>query len=221
MTKAGVLIPSYNEARALGGVIKELRDKKIPVFVVDDGSTDGTAAIAESNGAVVLRHDKNMGKGASLRDGFAYMLKNDFDSVLVMDGDGQHNTGDIGLFFRKMEESGADIVIGNRMTDTASMPFVRKITNKIMSYLLSKMCGQDIPDTQCGFKLINKNVLEHISLESSNFDIESEILLKAARKGFKIESVPVKTIYEREVSKIKPITDTVRFLALLIRSAGK
>jgi glycosyltransferase involved in cell wall biosynthesis len=216
-----VLIPSYNEAKTIGAITKELKSRGLAVYVVDDGSTDGTADIAASQGAVMIAHDKNRGKGASLIEGFAYILKEDFDAILVMDGDGQHATADVDNFFRKMAETGADIVIGNRMLDTGSMPVIRKITNRIMSRVISRMCGQVIPDTQCGFKLIKRRVLESIKFEFSNFEIESEILLKAARKGFKIESVPVKTVYRDETSKIKPIFDTIRFISFLIKMASK
>ena len=117
-----------------------------------------------------------------------------------------------------MDETCAYIVIGNRMSDTAIMPIARKLTNKFMSYLISRMCGHDIPDTQCGFRLIKRRVLESVSLNSSNYEIESELLLKAAKNGFKIESVPVKTIYEDEESRINPFVDTIRFIAFLVRT---
>ncbi len=216
-----ILIPSYNEARNIGAITKELKSRSLAVYVVDDGSVDGTADIAKGQGAVVITHDRNRGKGASLIDGFDRVLKDGFDAVLVMDGDGQHATGDVDNFFKKMAETGADIVIGNRMLDTVSMPAIRNITNRIMSRVISNMSGQKIPDTQCGFKLIKRNVLESIKFEFSNFEIESEIILKAARMGFKIESVPVKTVYLDETSKIKPIFDTIRFLSFLIKMAEK
>ena len=216
-----ILIPSYNEARTICAITKELKSRGLTVYVVDDGSTDGTGGIAQGQGAVVIAHEKNKGKGASLIEGFDRILKEDFDAVLIMDGDGQHATCDIDNFFNKMAETGADIVVGNRMLDTSSMPVGRLITNRMMSRVISKMCGQFIPDTQCGFKLIKRNVLESIKFEFSNFEIESEILLKAARKGFKIESVPVKTVYRDETSKIKPIFDTIKFLSFLIKMAGK
>jgi glycosyltransferase involved in cell wall biosynthesis len=216
-----VLIPSYNEARNIGAITKELNSRGLAVYVVDDGSTDQTANIASSHGAVVMTHDKNRGKGASLIEGFDRVMKEGFDAVLVMDGDGQHVTGDVDNFFSRMAETGADIVIGNRMFDTASMPFARRVTNRVMSRVISNMCGQVIPDTQCGFKLIKRNVLENIKFEFSNFEIESEILLKAAKRGFKIESVPIKTVYMDETSKIKPMFDTIRFLYFLIKMAGK
>ncbi|MDP3791375.1 MAG: glycosyltransferase family 2 protein [Candidatus Omnitrophota bacterium] len=222
MEKISVLIPSYNEAKTIGGIIKDLKAKNLSVCVIDDGSIDETAAIAAREGATVLKHDKNKGKGASLIDGFRHALKEGFSAVLVMDGDGQHKTSDVDNFFRKMDETGADIVIGNRMFNVSSMPITRRLTNIFMSFLISKMCGHDIPDTQCGFKLIKRRVLEGLKLESSNYEIESELLFKAARKGFKIESVPVETVYENEQSKINPVVDTVRFITLLIKTmAGR
>ncbi|MDP3730870.1 MAG: glycosyltransferase family 2 protein [Candidatus Omnitrophota bacterium] len=219
--KSCVIIPSFNEARTIGAITKELKTHSLTVYVVDDGSTDKTADIAALQGAVVIAHDKNRGKGASLIEGFDRVLKEGFDTVLIMDGDGQHATSDVDNFFKKMAETGADIVIGNRMFDTVSMPVIRKVTNKMMSRIISNMCGKNIPDTQCGFKLIKRNVLENIKFEFSNFEIESEILIKAAKKGFKIESVPVKTVYRDETSKIKPIFDTIRFFSFLIRMAGR
>ena len=221
MIRANVLIPSYNEGKAIGAIVAGLKGKNLSACVIDDGSIDDTASIARSNGAVVLRNDKNKGKGASLREGFLYTLKEGFDAALIMDGDGQHEISDVDSFFRKMEETNADIVIGNRMSDTSSMPSIRKITNRFMSYVISKMCGHEIPDTQCGFKLIKRRVLENLDFKSSNFEIESEILIKAARKGFKIESVPIRTVYGSEKSKINPIVDTIRFMILLIKTVGR
>ena len=215
-----VLIPSYNEARSIGLIVSRLRVLDFTVYVVDDGSVDGTAAIAQSAGADVIAHEKNMGKGASLREGFRHILSNkDFDSVIVMDGDGQHKVDDIDNFLIRADETGADIVIGNRMLDTSSMPLVRIWTNRFMSGLLSKMCGQNIPDTQCGFKFIKRRVLEDIRFTSLHYDIESELIVKAGRCGFKIESVPIATVYQDEKSKVNPIIDTVRFIIFLIKVA--
>lgn len=212
-----VLIPSYNEAKTIGAIVKDVKAQGLTVYVVDDGSSDNTASIAKAAGAIVVKHKKNMGKGASLREGFKHILKGRFDGVVVMDGDSQHETSSIPDFFRQMEERGADIVIGNRMLDPISMPYVRRNTNRFMSYVLSKMAGQNIPDTQCGYRLIKRRVLEAITLDSSNFEIESELIVKAGRKGFKISSVPVRTIYQDEKSRINPILDTLRFFAFVIK----
>lgn len=217
MKKICALIPSYNEAGTIGDIIRQLKARGLAVYVVDDGSTDNTASIAQSEGAIVVSRKTNKGKGASLQEGFRHILKRDFDAVLVMDGDGQHGSGDIDNFLSRMEETGADVVIGNRMHDISSMPRVRIHTNRFMSGLISRIARQDIPDSQCGFRLIKKEVLRDIKLESSNYEIETELIIKAARKGFRIESVPVKTIYRNEKSKINPVLDTLRFISLLVR----
>jgi len=213
------LIPSYNEAKTIGELIRQLHELKITSYVVDDGSTDETASIAQAAGAVVLKHKKNMGKGASLRQGFSHVIKKGYDAVLVMDGDGQHKAADVSGFLSRMGETNADIIIGNRMLNTASMPKIRVATNRFMSALVSWMAGADIPDSQCGFRLIKRGVLEKVDLRSSNYEIESEFIIKAARLGFKIESVSVETVYEDEKSKINPFIDTLRFIRLLIRIA--
>ena len=215
--KLCVLIPSYNEERAIGPLVSELVGKGLTVYVVDDGSTDDTARIAEEAGAVVVKHRQNRGKGASLREGFKHILKKGFEAVVVMDGDGQHHVSDIGGFIQRMEGTGADLVIGNRMSDVSSMPSDRIHTNRFMSALISAVAGQRVPDSQSGFRLIKRQVLERITLTCSNFEIESEMIIKAARAGFTIDSVPIRTIYEDEVSKIHPVRDTLRFIRFIVR----
>lgn len=212
-----VLIPSYNEARTIGQIVTELVRKGFTVYVVDDGSTDDTAGMAHAGGAIVVKHKKNMGKGASLREGFKHIIKKGFDAVIIMDGDGQHLVADIGNFIERMEAAAADIVIGNRMMDVSLMPEERKHTNRFMSGLISALSGQHIPDSQSGYRLIKREVLEKIDLKSSNFEIESEMIIKASRAGFKIESVPIKTVYDNEKSKVNPLIDTLRFIVFVAK----
>ncbi len=218
MTKRiAVLIPSYNEGKTIGTIVEAVRERGLIAYVVDDGSRDDTAREAASHGATVLSHEVNQGKGASLRDGFFRIVKDGYDYVLVMDGDGQHRTEDIDRLIRKMEEADAGMVVGNRMGDPKSMPRVRVVVNHFMSSLISVLSGQNIPDTQCGFRLIKTTLLESVALHSSHYETESEILIKAARKGWKIESVPITTVYRKETSRIRPVRDTLRFLALVAR----
>jgi len=212
-----ILIPSYNEAKTIGSLVAQLRERHLTVYVVDDGSTDKTAKIAESEGAVVVKHKTNKGKGASMREGFKHILKKGFETVVVMDGDGQHEVEDIGSFLQRIKDTNADMVIGSRMHDTSSMPPLRIYTNRFMSSLISSMARQYVPDTQSGFRLIKRDVLSSIKLESSNYEIESEMILKAAWAGFKIDSVPIKTVYRDERSKINPILDAIRFIAFLVK----
>ena len=212
-----VLIPSYNEARTIGHIVAELILKGFIVYVVDDGSSDDTARLAHAEGAVVVKHRKNMGKGASLREGFRHIVKKGFDAVIVMDGDGQHLTSDIENFTEKMDATGADIVIGNRMLDVSSMPEERKHTNRFMSFLISRLSGQSVPDSQCGYRLIKTEVLRKVKLEASNYEIESEMIIRASRAGFRIESVPIKTIYKGEKSRVNPVVDTLRFIVFVVK----
>ena len=216
-----ILIPSYNEGKTIGGIVEDVIKRGFRAVIIDDGSTDNTAQAAESAGGIVLKHPSNRGKGASIRQGFDYVLKEGLGSALIMDGDGQHETSDINKFITKADAGEADIIIGNRMLDTSSMPAIRKITNKFMSYMISRLCRQNIPDSQCGFRLIKRRVLETVELESSNYEIESELLIKAARKGYRIGSVPIKTVYSGEVSYINPVVDTMRFFALIFRMCLK
>lgn len=217
-----VLIPSYNVEQTIGDIVKEIKEAGFEVIVVDDGSTDNTQKVASENGAIVMRHIKNLGKGASLKEGFDFVLRmTDFDTIITMDGDGQHNPRNIRKFLSCAKEHDDDIVIGNRMALTKDMPFVRMATNKVMSFLLSVMCKQHIPDTQCGFRLIKRRVLKKIKFESNKYDLESEILIKASRMKFKMASVPVETIYRNELSSIHPVKDTFRFIGLVIKSYFK
>jgi len=212
------LIPSYNEARTIGALVTELKARDMVVYIVDDGSIDDTAMIASAHGAVVVKHVKNLGKGASMREGFKHILKRGFDAVVVMDGDGQHAVTDIDNFLKKMDETNADIVIGNRMSDTSTMPRIRIYTNRFMSFLISALAKQRIPDSQSGFRLIKCPVLQDIHLQSSNYEIESEMIIEASRHGFKIESAPIRTIYSDERSHINPIVDALRFIGFLFKS---
>jgi glycosyltransferase involved in cell wall biosynthesis len=214
--KPCVIIPAYNEAANIGSIIKKVKDEGFEAVVIDDGSQDKTAAIAKQSGAVVLRNNKNQGKGAALLKGFSYALANNFSSVVTIDSDGQHSPGEINKFIKKAKSSGSHIIIGNRMLNRKIIPFLRLATNRFMSWLISFVANQHIPDSQCGFRLIKKEVLEAVKLKSRRYEMESELLIRASRQGFKIDSVHIKTIYRGEKSQIKPFTDTLRFIRFII-----
>lgn len=215
--KTCVLIPAHNESKEIAGILKDIR-KYIPdVIVVDDGSSDNTAEIARENGAIVISDKQNMGKGAALAKGFSYALKNNYDAVIAMDGDGQHLSEDIPGFLSRASSSPNSVFIGNRMPESKSMPWIRRVTNITMSWAISRIARQSIPDTQCGFRLFKNDFLAKTEFSSLRFEADSEMLIKAARKGFKIESVPIKTVYRDEKSHINPFVDTLRFIRLLIR----
>jgi len=213
-----LLIPAYNEARTIGQVVSEAREIIESVVVVDDGSQDATAQIAEDSGAIVIKHSVNSGKGAALRTGFQHVLDNGYDALITMDSDGQHDVNDIPGFLKAFDERGSGIIIGSRMQDITTMPAVRKFTNKFTSFVGSLLTHQKIRDSQSGFRLISSDVLRAVELETAGYEMESELLIKASRAGFRITSVPIKTIYGQEISKINPVVDTCRFVRLLFRS---
>jgi glycosyltransferase involved in cell wall biosynthesis len=210
------LIPAYDEEKALGSLLQGLKAKKISSLVVDDGSTDCTYKIALQYADAAIKNPKNMGKGRSLQEGINYLLANKKpEYILIMDADGQHSLTDIDKFVDQAAK-GSDCVIGNRMVGHKGMPWIRVLTNNFMSWLISRIAGQAIPDTQCGYRLINSKVLEKIRLETNKFEVESEIIIKASRAGFKISSVPIESIYfDKPNSKINPCLDTLRFIRFI------
>ncbi len=213
-----VLIPAYNEEKAIAGVVERARRAARKVVVVDDGSSDRTAEMAEKAGAEVIRHGVNRGKGVALRNGCRQIFGEGWDRLIVVDGDGQHPPEKIADFVRVADETSAAIVVGNRMADISTMPAIRFYTNWLTSAVISRLIGQKVPDSQCGFRLIRKDAMEAIDLATSNYDTESEMLIEAGRKGFAIASVPIPTIYAGAVSKIRPGRDTWRFIRLVMRS---
>lgn len=214
--KTCVIIPTYNEAQKIAALIKEIKEQNLDVLVVDDGSEDHTFEIAKNCGALVLKNQNNKGKGASLAKGFNYALIHNFDAVITMDGDGQHLPADIPYFIRLAKYSKSAIFVGNRMLKTKNMPVLRILTNRLLSWFLSYLTKQKIYDTQCGFRLIKREALEKIKLSTTKYETESEILIKGSRLGYKIESVPIKTVYSGERSSINPFIDTLRFFKLII-----
>lgn len=214
--KTCVVIPAYNEYLAITDIVKRVRQQGLEVLVIDDGSSDNTREAAREGGAMVLKNQHNEGKGASLNKGFYYCLDKNYDAVITMDGDGQHSPDDIPNFLRSAEASDSGIFIGNRLSQAKGMPLIRLVTNRFMSWVISKIAHQQIPDTQCGFRLIRKSVLEKLDLKSRKYEIESEVLIKASRLGAKIESVPIKTIYAGAKSRINPFLDTLRFIKFIL-----
>lgn len=212
-----VIIPTFNESATIGRLIEQIRGFNIGVVVVDDGSTDATALISQNYGAIVLRNSKNQGKGASLICGLRYALDNNFDAMIMMDGDGQHLPENIPEFLKRLKSTSAGILIGNRMLNPKGMPLIRILTNKFMSWLISKIVKQHIPDTQCGFRLIKKELIKKIKFTTRRFEAESEMLIQASRLGYKIESVPIKSIYHKQKSQINPFFDTIRFIKFFFR----
>ncbi len=217
-TNVAALIPAYFEAKKIADVARRTLAQLDRVLVVDDGSTDGTEAAARGSGAEVIRHPINQGKGAAIKTGLRELSDREVEYILILDGDGQHLPEEIPAFLDEANRSHAPMILGSRMSDLATMPFVRKMTNLFMSSQISRACGQAIPDTQCGFRMIHRDLAPAlIESQSSRYDFETEMLVIASRRGFRIASVPVSTVYGDEKSKIHPVQDTLRFFKLMRR----
>lgn len=210
------LIPAYSEEAHIGAVVTAARAQGGDVLVVDDGSPDATASVAEAAGAVVIRHSVNQGKGAALATGYKAASERDYEVVVTLDADGQHDPAELPKFIDVYQRTGIPVLIGNRMADAESMPFVRRCTNRFMSWLLGRLMGCYIPDTQCGYRLYRADVLQWVGTGSQGFAAESEVLLRLATRGVRMDSIRIRTIYGNEKSKIRPGRDTLRFVRMLI-----
>src|SRR4051812_1111248 len=211
------VIPAYQEKKHVADVVRRTKQQLDHVLVVDDGSSDETAERAREAGAEVITHPQNRGKGETIKSGLRHWLDRQMMWVVVLDADGQHRPEEILHFIEAATHDGASLLLGNRMKDVSSMPFVRRWVNRYMSGKISKVCRQDIPDTQCGYRLIHRHLIPELLGGANRFDYETEMLIIASRKGFRIESVPITTVYSDEVSSIHPIRDTIRFFKLMRR----
>ncbi len=217
-SKVGAVIPAYNEEKHIGDVVRRTRQLLDNVLVVDDGSADRTADRAREAGAEVIVHQQNQGKGETIKTGLRHWLEREFDFVIVLDADGQHRPEEIDRFVTAALSADAPkLVLGNRMNDVSSMPLVRRFVNRWMSDQISALCGQRIPDTQCGYRLLHRQLIPELLGGAARFDYETEMLIIVSRKGFRIGAVPISTVYSDEVSSIHPVRDTIRFFKLMRR----
>ncbi len=215
----GVVVPAFNESVRLGDVLKRIVEHApgMTVIVVDDGSTDDTSAVARALGADVIRHEKNLGKGAALISGLAHAREKGFELVITLDADGQHDPAAIPRFIDTWRRTRIPVLIGNRMWDRQRMPPVRRWTNGAMSWLLSRLMGVYVADTQCGFRLFRADLLPYMPVASPRFAMESEILLSTAARGIRMDSVRIPVLYGGQVSRVRPFVDTWRFVMMLLR----
>ena len=212
-----VLIPAYNEEKRIGSVIGAAQERGFAVVAVDDGSQDDTVGVIRRSGAHCVVSAVNGGKGAAIRKGFDWVMKSPFKAVIVVDADGQHDPAELDSFVTALAGGEADLVIGNRMHDPQGMSFLRRCTNRTMSFIISSTAGQHVPDTQCGYRAFTRKALEKMTLKTDRFEIESEMILSAGRSRLKLRSIPIRSVYRDEVSHIRPVRDTCRFFKFLLR----
>ena len=227
-SQTAAVIPAYQDEKHIGDVVRRTRERLDHVLVVDDGSTDKTAQRAREAGAHVIVHDQNRGKGEAIKTGLSYWLgaanassseqDRQITWVVLLDSDGQHLPEEIDRFLLAAASvSEPMFFIGNRMEDVARMPLARRIVNRYMSAQISRVCGQRIPDTQCGYRMLHRELIPDMLGGGHRFDYETEALIIASRKGYKIESVPITTVYTDQISKIHPGRDSLRFLKMMRR----
>jgi glycosyltransferase involved in cell wall biosynthesis len=216
--KTAAIIPAYREEQHISDVVRRTRQQLDHVVVIDDGSSDNTARCARDAGAEVIVHSQNRGKGEAIKTGLRHWLDRQFIHVIILDSDGQHLPEEIDRFIAAAAQAGSrGFFLGNRMNNLTGMPFVRRVVNRYMSNRISRICRQEIPDTQCGFRMLDRQLIPGLLEGGNRFDYETEMLIIASRKGYRIESVPITTVYSDEVSKIHPARDTIRFFKLMRR----
>jgi len=227
-SQTAAVIPAYQDEKHIGGIVRRVRQQLDHVLVVDDGSTDQTAQRAREAGAEVIVHSENRGKGEAIKTGLgrwlaaATLSRGGFGRegawAILLDSDGQHLPEEIDRFLAAAASAlHPTFFLGNRMNNVAGMPFVRRVVNRYMSRQISRVCKQEIPDTQCGFRMLDHQLIPQLLGGGNRFDYDTEVLIIASRKGYRVESVPITTVYTDQVSKIRPLRDAVRFLKLMWR----
>lgn len=208
-----LIIPCLNEAAEIGRLVASAKRFVSHILVIDDGSMDGTGELAAAEGAVVIRHDAPKGKGTSIRRGVQWASAHGFEWVLLMDGDGQHDPEEIPLFLEAAmdRENPVELIVGNRMENPGSMPLQRRWVNRWMSRRISSWAGQRVPDTQCGYRLLKTDLWKRLRLSTTHYELDSEMMVEALRQKARIAWVPIRVIYGKEKSKIRPWQDTLRW----------
>ena len=227
-SQTAAVIPAYQDEKHIGDIVGRTRERLDYVLVVDDGSSDQTAQRAREAGAEVIVHNQNRGKGEAIKTGLAHWLgaanpsrhepHSQIEWVILLDSDGQHLPEEIDRFLLAAASvTQPTFFVGNRMNNLAGMPFIRRVVNRYMSRRISRVCGQRIPDTQCGFRMVHRELIPDLLGGGHRFDYDTEVLIIASRKGYRIESVPITTVYSDQVSKIHPLRDAFRFFKMMWR----
>lgn len=210
-----VLVPAYQAAAHLGEVLLRIRALPAPphVLVVDDGSRDATAEVARQFGAEVVSFAANRGKGHALIEGFRHLTE--YDGVITMDADGQHPPECVPEFIAAAE-AGAELVLGTRAR-SSGMPPLRRFANGFSSGWCSAIAGQRISDSQCGYRLYSRSVLAATPVRPSRYEVETEMAVRAARRGFRIAEVTIPTVYGDETSHLSLTRDVPRIVGMMLR----
>jgi glycosyltransferase involved in cell wall biosynthesis len=210
--RVAIVIPAYNEARTIHAIAQRALRQCAIVIVVDDGSTDGTAAALGDLPVILLRHETNQGKGAALWDGFVAALALGVDAVVTIDGDGQHQPEDVARLVLAAAAHPHRLVIAARLRGRESSPGARYVANRVADFWLSWAAGHAVADSQSGQRLYPAALLAQVSLRHDDkvrFAFESDLLIRAARLGFPSVAVPIAAIYDPDArpSHFRPVRD--------------
>lgn len=214
------LIPAYQAGRTLASVVAATRPILPDILVVDDGSTDDTAAVAKASGAALLRLPHHRGKGAALRAGFARALKREREAVVTLDADGQHDPREIARLIECWRHTGAALVIGSRRHLEGDMGRGRRFGNRFARRAVSYFSGRPIEDPQSGFRLYDATLLHALPLKGRGYEMESEVIVRAARAGFGVVSTPVRLaeVDGLPTSHFRPWRDTTRICVAVLEA---
>jgi glycosyltransferase involved in cell wall biosynthesis len=221
MSKLLVTIPALNEAPTVGRVISSIPEgiegiDVIDVLVVDDGSTDSTADTSRQNGAMVIRHGRNLGLGMAFRTALDFARSHGYHFMVTIDADGQFDAKDIPLLLRPLMEGRADFATSSRFLDAdlePSMPALKRWGNRVVARLVSMLSGVTVKDATCGFRAYGPAALERLSSFSS-FTYTQEVIIDLASKGLRIAEVPLKVLAERPVGDSRIAGSLSRYAVL-------
>lgn len=217
--RIAILIPAYNAARTVGAVARQAAAELPAVVVIDDGSIDGTGDAARAAGAIVLRHVQNRGKGAALKTGFEWALKEGLDGVVTLDADGQHLPSETAKILRCQAQTGAHLVIGGRAHLFEQMLPRRRRANRFSAAAIGWASQAAITDSQSGFRYYSAELIRTTELKADGFDLESEVIVKAGQRGMAIVTTPIELGFVDGIttSHYRPVADTVSIALRVLR----
>ena len=205
--KITVGLPAYNEEKNIAKIIVKLKKVADQIIVCDDGSTDLTSRIAESLGAIIIKHPKNLGYGSAIRSIFLKAREINAGVLVTIDADGQHKIEDIENVVKPVADGQADISIGSRFLDKDdNAPKYRKLGINIITKVTNSSLSEKITDSQSGFRAYNNKVLQALTPSDSGMGISTEILIKSSNLGFKIAEVPTEILYDGDTSSQNPVS---------------
>ncbi|MFZ2957913.1 MAG: glycosyltransferase family 2 protein [Candidatus Ozemobacteraceae bacterium] len=204
MTDTIIVIPAFNEARIIGGVIENVRKavgESADILVVNDGSSDSTVAVARQSGAVVVSHPFNLGYGAAIQTGYKYAIAQGYSFLAQIDGDGQHDPAFLSALLEPVRRGEIDLALGSRFLEPGSYrpPFIRRVGMAFFGVIVSLLIGKRIGDPTTGFQAFNRPVMEFLIRDLFPCDYpDADVLIMLGLEGFRMREIPVRMLANRE-----------------------